>query len=82
MGDSLIRGMSADSILHTSVQCFRGVTIERLTSKVVRGLAVVKDFKACIILVGTNDVAGLEPEEFLAKYRNLLLAIRDKNPSI
>jgi lysophospholipase L1-like esterase len=32
--------------------------------------------------VGTNDVAGLEPEEFLAKYRNLLLAIRDKNSSI
>jgi lysophospholipase L1-like esterase len=83
IGDSLIKGMDGGSISRTTVQCFRGATISRIASKVDKGVAVVKNFRACVLLVGTNDVAdGIVPEVFLAEFDRLFRAIRAKNPNI
>jgi lysophospholipase L1-like esterase len=80
LGDSILKGLGDNSILYTTIQCRRGVTIRRLEREIRSGVVSVDHLVACIVHVGTNDVAnGHKPERILKDYADLLHTIRARN---
>ena len=79
IGDSLLKGIPAEGKRYQTV-CYRGLTIERLQDKIIRGI-LDQNLDSCtvvVIAVGTNNLATLSTDQLISGLLNLVSLIKSR----
>ena len=78
IGDSIIKHLG--DFLYTSVQAISGVYANHLLNLFKEDTLKIQNFKAILILAGTNDLSKSSPKEIEEIFINIIAYIREVNP--
>jgi hypothetical protein len=78
IGDSIIKFQQ--DFLYTSVQAIPGIYANHLLGLFKSDKLKARNFKAIIILAGTNDLSASSPKEIEEIFINIITYLRDINP--
>jgi hypothetical protein len=78
IGDSIIKHLQ--DFLYTSVQAIPGVYANHILELCRSDKLKVRNFKAIIILAGTNDLSQSSPKEIEEIFINIITYLREVNP--
>ena len=78
IGDSIIQMIR--QCLYTSIQSIPGLYVKDLVDVMRRGVVRVHDFKAIIVIIGTNDLCRSSFTEIAAFFADIVEFIRSQNP--
>jgi lysophospholipase L1-like esterase len=78
IGDSIIQMIR--QCLYTSIQSIPGLYAKDLVDVMRRGVVKVHNFKAIIVIIGTNDLCRSTHQEIAAFFEDIVEYIRSQNP--